>query len=75
MEKVQTCGFCKCNNNMKGLFNYVHWMLQTRYALFVKDYEGGLGGDSLAQHDGQLFYTKDKDSASEYARAFGGGWW
>ena len=44
------------------------------YRLKVEGYLGN-ATDSLANHNGQTFSTKDKDSGSRCATIFKGGWW
>ena len=45
----------------------------TKYRLSVGRYSGN-AGDSLAYHNGQSFYTRDKDHLG-CAKFFKGGWW
>ena len=48
------------------------------FTLQVGGYNGGLGGDSLAKHNGHKFSTKDRDNdawGKSCAQAFTGAWW
>lgn len=46
----------------------------TGYQLHVEDYEG-TAGDSLTNHHGYQFRTKDRDNSMSCAATFKGAWW
>lgn len=44
------------------------------FYLTVRGYYGD-AGDSLSQHDGMEFYTKDRDTKDKCAKNYKGAWW
>jgi len=51
----------------------------SNYTLHVSGYSGNTGYDAFSRHNGRMFSTfdrdNDRDSSSNCAVTFGGGWW